>query len=261
MARDIDEGLQDFLRRAAQHKLLTADEEKLLGRAVQRGDSNAKEKLLMSNIRLVVSVAREFRGRGLEFADLIQAGTIGLNRAVEKFDPERGYRFTTYAMLWIKQAIQRELSKGGSAIRLPPLVADRRAKLRALQAKFPEETLEMLAVRMDMTVRQLEDALNAAEVVTSLDRPAHEESGAASSMGELIGDMDAVDPSLVSDPDALYRAMYDLTDEERKCVVLRFGLGCEPHAVEAIASITGFSRSRVNDTIRSAMDSLRDALN
>lgn len=230
----------------------------MLGRAVQRGDRAAKEKLLMSNIRLVVSVARDFRNRGLEFADIIQAGTIGLNRAVEKFDPERGYRFTTYAMLWIKQAIQREISKGGTAIRLPPLVADRRAKLRALQAKFPEDTLEMLAVRMDMTVRQLEDALNAAEVVTSLDRPAHEEESSA--IVETMRDTDAIDPSLVSDQSALYRAMYDLTDTERQVIVLRFGLGCEPHAVEAIAAITGQSRSRVNEHITAAMDSLRDAL-
>ncbi len=260
MARDIDDGLQAFLRKAADHKLLSAEEERTLGRAVQRGDRAAKEKLIMSNIRLVVSVAREFRGRGLDFADVIQAGTIGLNRAVEKFDPDLGFRFTTYAMLWIKQAIQRELSKGGSAIRLPPLVADRRAKARALIAKYPDLPVEDIAEMMDMTVRHVQDALLAAEVITSLDRPAHDES-ASSSLVESMTDHDADDPQRVSDNAALYRALDTIPELDRMVVSMRFGLGdYTPTAVDAIGERTGLHRSKVNEILGLSMQRLKDVL-
>lgn len=167
-----DDGLQYFLSQAGGHRLLTAAEEKALGRRIQAGDTRARDELALSNIRLVMSVARYYRNRGLPMADVVQLGYIGLNRAAEKFDPNAGTRFSTYATLWIKQAIQRGLSSGGAAIRLPATVAASRAKVRSMQAKYPDADAVFLADLLDMDVREVERALDAAEVVTSLDREA-----------------------------------------------------------------------------------------
>ena len=168
-----DDGLQAFLRQAAAHRLLTAHEEKALGRRIQAGGPDgiaARNELVLCNIRLVVSVARYYRNRGLAMADIVQLGYTGLNRAAEKFDPEREIRFSTYATLWIKQAIQRGLSSGGTAIRLPSSVAATRAKVRAAQLRHPDADHVFLADLLDLDVREVERVLDAAEVVTSLDR-------------------------------------------------------------------------------------------
>jgi RNA polymerase sigma factor (sigma-70 family) len=165
-----DTGLQHFLNQAANHRLLTAQEERDLARRAAAGDDSAREKLILSNIRLVVSIARHYRNRGLPYSDVIQEGVLGLDRAARKFDPERGYRFSTYATLWIKQAIQRGLSGASTTIRLPPLVADRRLKARAKLLEDPDLGVDDIAEMLEVTPAHIAGALGAAEVVTSLDR-------------------------------------------------------------------------------------------
>jgi RNA polymerase sigma factor (sigma-70 family) len=178
-----DEGLVRFLNAAADHRLLSAEEEKSLGRVARRVYSKnlehacstcpscrARHELVNCNIRLVCNIARYYRNRGLPMGDVIQNGILGLDRAARKFDPERNIRFSTYATLWIKQAIQRGLTSGGSAIRLPAHVAGRRAKARAALTRDSEQTLVALAADMDISLANIERALDAAEVVTSLDR-------------------------------------------------------------------------------------------
>lgn len=202
-----DTSLQKFLAEAANHRLLTAHEEKALGRRSQAGDHTARNELVLCNIRLVVSIARYYRNRGLAMEDVIQEGIIGLNRAAEKFDPERGTRFTTYATLWIRQAIQRGLQNTGIAIRLPYAVSSIRGKVRSAQAEYAElrdahrtahlsdpdasvrqiaKTLnldadklalalghtedEFVARALDIEIERVQEILDTSEVVTSIDR-------------------------------------------------------------------------------------------
>lgn len=178
----MDESLQTFLRKAAAHRLLTSVEEKELGRRWQAGDREARNELVLCNIRLVVSVARYYRNRGLTMDEVVQEGIIGLNRAAEKFDPDRDIRFSTYATLWIKQAIQRGLQKGGAPIRLPSTVAGIRVKVRGYHIKNPDATVQEIADSLDLDEKDVLLALGmgfqkadgtwdySAEVITSLDR-------------------------------------------------------------------------------------------
>ena len=260
-----DHGLQKFLAAAADHRLLTAHEEKALGRRVRAGTNAkgltrdalaARNELVLCNIRLVVSVARYYRNRGISMADVVQEGIKGLHRAAEKFDPERNIRFSTYATLWIKQAIQRGLTSGGSAIRLPSSVAASRAKILAVKVKYPEADIEFLADLLDLDPREVERAVGAAEVTASLDREMTSDEHTHTLL-DAQADPNAVDPSDVEDDisDELYTALVALEKESadrsrgrmsRRVLELHFGLyGRTPLGVDDIAKRLGITVNTV----------------
>lgn len=263
-APDIDEGTQRFLRMAAGHRLLSAREEKELARAAAKGDTAARHKLLLHNLRLVVSIARHYRNRGLPFADVIQDGILGLDRATIKFDPERGYKFSTYATLWIRQAIRRGLSGTGSTIRLPPQVAERRAKARAALLKDPMRDLQELAESLELEAGQLANALGAAEVVTSLDREISIDDDYAHTLLDTLADPLAHDPAhhLPETNPELHDALADLEPLQQKVIRLRFGFDGEaPMSLAEVAERLGYKgTTTVQAAQREALKQLRAVL-
>lgn len=263
MQHGIDEGLQLFLNQAANHKLLSAQEERDLARAFQAGDDRARVKLIESNLRLVISIARRYRNRGLPFGDIIQEGTLGLDRAARKFDPDRGFRFSTYATLWIRQAIQRGISGAGSTIRLPPQVAEHRAKARSALMQDADATLLEMAEQFETTPELIERALDAAEVVTSIDRFVSADDDYTRTLLDTFADPNADDPwdvipeSVVS----LYAALETLPPQQRKVVELRFGFGGDPPlSLAEVADKMGLSTTTVQTAQREALKELRDLL-
>lgn len=260
--REVDEGLRLFLQQAATHRLLTEFEERALARRARDGDERARQELLLCNVRLVVSVARHYRDRGLPFGDLIQEGIIGLNRATEKFDPERGYRFSTYATLWIKKSLQHGLSNNGSTIRLPPLVQDRRIKAMALRREDPELTDKDIAEILEMPTQHVSDALGAAEVVASLDREVSDMD--SYTLLDTMRDHDADDPQDVGGSVWLGRleaALDTLPKRERELVVLRWGLNGEPPlSLAQVAEILDISGEVAKKHQRTALASLKQVL-
>ncbi len=261
-----DYGLQKFLAAAADHRLLNAHEEKALGRRVRAGTNKkgvltpdaleARNELVLCNIRLVVSVARYYRNRGISMADVVQEGIKGLHRAAEKFDPERGIRFSTYATLWIKQAIQRGLTSGGSAIRLPSSVAASRTKILAAKVKHPDADIEFLADLLDLDPREVERAVGAAEVTASLDREMSSDEHAYTLL-DAQADPNADDPADVQDDISveLYAALVALEKEStdrargrmsRRVLEMHFGLhGRTPLGVEDISKRLGITVNTV----------------
>lgn len=277
------ENVPDFLIAAADHRLLTAAEEQRLaritwptfetddkhtcGQGPQCPACKARHELVLCNIRLVVSIARYYRGRGLPQEDVVQEGIIGLNRAATKFDPNRNIRFSTYATLWIRQAIQRALLGRGSTIRLPSAVAGNRAKVREVLRGGSPADIELLAAQLDMSEGDVERALIAAEVVTSLDR-------------ELTTDeythtlLDAIPDPFADDPFDLVRDNYDYLREalyreegvrlERdhvRVLELLFGLdGTDPVKPEEAAEILGKSKNTILSLKSEALETLRNLL-
>ena len=183
------DSLQLFLNEVSRHRLLTADEEIELAQRIERGDFDAKERMVNSNLRLVVSIAKHYRGQEIPLVDLIQEGIIGLIRAVEKFDWRRRLKFSTYATPWIRQSIERGIAYKARTIRIPVHVLQRERKIRRtvpeLTARYGREpTDDELASEVDLPVHQVREVREAARAVTSLDRPVSEEDGA--SLGRAV---------------------------------------------------------------------------
>lgn len=263
MQYGIDEGLQQFLNQAANHRLLTPQEERDLARAFQAGDDRARKQLIECNLRLVISIARRYRNRGLPFGDIIQEGTLGLDRAARKFDPDRGFRFSTYATLWIRQAIQRGISGAGSTIRLPPQVAEHRAKARAARLSDPEATSMEMAELFETTPQLIERALDAAEVVTSIDRFVSADDDYTRTLLDTFADPYADDPwEVLPEPvTGLYRALDSLPAQQRRVIELRFGFGGDPPmSLADVAEEMGLSTTTVQTAQREALKELRDLL-
>jgi len=236
LAEQTTDALQLFFNEMRRYPLLSKEEEVELAQAIERGDLEAKERLINSNLRLVVSNARRYMRQDLNLLDLIQEGILGLIRASEKFDWRKGYKFSTYATFWIRQAIQRALESKERTIRVPNQVAQRERKVlrieRELATKLARDpTTEEIAKEAELEPAQVEEIRDLTRVVTSLDRPVGDE-GDGSSMGEFVQD-ERVGPSeevAVSFRDqALRRAVQDLPDDERKVIQLRYGInGDEP---------------------------------
>jgi RNA polymerase primary sigma factor len=234
----LPDSLALFFRRARVYPLLTAAEEVELAKAIEKGDLEAKERMINSNLRLVVSQARRYQGHGLEMGDLVQEGMLGLIRAVEKFDWRRGFKFSTYGTLWIRQAIQRGLQNHGRTIRLPVHVAQRQVKVRKLESELntklgreatDEEIAELAELELDEVIelRELNRAL------TSLDQPVGDDGETA--LGDLLAS-DRPEPlEEVADADRnnrVNRLVQELPEDERNVVALRFGLtGDEPRTL------------------------------
>jgi RNA polymerase primary sigma factor len=236
VAESTTDALQLFFNEVGKYPLLTKGEEVELAKAIERGDLNAKERLINSNLRLVVSNARRYMRQDLNLLDLIQEGIFGLIRATEKFDWRKGYKFSTYATFWIRQAIQRALENKERTIRVPNQVAQRERKVmrteRELAAKLGRDpTTEEVAKEAELTPEQVAEVRELSRVVTSLDRPVGEADSAAS-LGELIPDESegpAEELALSLRDDTLRRAVADLPDRERRVIELRYGIdGDEP---------------------------------
>ena len=246
------DALQLFLREAGRHALLTAAEEVSLAKRIERGDGLAKQRMIQSNLRLVVSIAKNYRNQGLPFLDLIQEGTLGLIRAVEKFDWRRGYKFSTYATWWIRQAVARALADKARTIRMPVHIVERLQKMnraeRTLWTQLGREpTLEEIAEEASLPIQQAHEVRAAARASASLDQPVGEQEDAV--FGDFVAGDDPlpeeeVEVSLRSQ--ALTAALLSLQERERQVLVLRYGLDdAEPKTLEEIGRRLGLTRERV----------------
>jgi RNA polymerase primary sigma factor len=246
------DALQLFLREAGRHPLLTAAQEVELAKRIERGDMQAKQRMIQSNLRLVVSIAKNYRNQGLPFLDLIQEGTLGLIRAVEKFDWRRGFKFSTYATWWIRQAVARALADKARTIRMPVHIVERLQKLnkaeRILWTQLGREpTLEEIAEEASLPIEQAQEVKAAAHASTSLDQPVGETEDAV--FGDFVAcgkpqPDEEVEVSLRSQ--ALARALGSLSDRERAVLILRYGLdNSEPRTLEEIGRTLELTRERV----------------
>ncbi|HKD34748.1 MAG TPA: sigma-70 family RNA polymerase sigma factor [Gaiellaceae bacterium] len=256
-----------FMNEAGRYPLLTAAEEVALAKRVERGDLAAKERMINSNLRLVVSIAKRYQGHGLQLGDLIQEGVIGLNRAVEKFDWRKGFKFSTYATWWIRQACQRAVSNQSATIRVPTHVHERRVKLnRARQrlqaASGDEPTQEELAKATGLELRYVEEALGAVEASVSLNQAVG--SDGEGELGDLFADPNSLDPETEAAEALRARsvreAVRNLPERERRVLELRFGFDGEPTSLEQIGRELKISRERVRQVERDALAALETQL-
>jgi RNA polymerase primary sigma factor len=260
------DALQLFLREAGKHALLTAPQEVELAKKIERGDMMAKQHMIQSNLRLVVSIAKNYRNQGLPFLDLIQEGTLGLIRAVEKFDWRRGYKFSTYATWWIRQAVARALADKARTIRMPVHIVERMQKMNRAERTLwmelgREPTLEEIAEEASLPVEQAREVKAAARASASLDQPVGEQEDAV--FGDFVAGTEPlpeerVEVSLRSQ--ALAVALQALPDRERMVLVLRYGLVDEdPKTLEEIGKRLGLTRERVRQIEVIAMAKLARA--
>jgi RNA polymerase primary sigma factor len=258
------DALQLFLNEAARYQLLTAEQEVELAKGIERGDERAKEQMINANLRLVVSIAKRYQGHELSLLDLIQEGVIGLIRAVEKFDWRKGYKFSTYATWWIRQAVQRGVANKSRTIRLPVHIVEREARIARAERELTAQlgrapTQEEVARQAKLPLKQVREVKAAARTVTSLDRPLGEDEG--TSLGELLpsGDEPAEDELEVTmRTEALHRALGQLGDREQQVLSYRFGLGADdqPLSLEEIGRRLGITRERVRQIERRALEQL-----
>jgi RNA polymerase primary sigma factor len=256
-----------FMNRAGRFALLTAAEEVALAKRIERGDAAAKERMINSNLRLVISIAKRYQGHDVPLLDLVQDGVIGLNRAVEKFDWRRGFKFSTYATWWIRQACQRAISSQSSTIRVPSHVHERRLKLARVAGRLRtrlgrEPTRDELADAAELSPQHVDEALDAAEAAVSLNQRVGVED--ESELGDLFSDPLASDPEDQA-VDSLRqlevrRALSRLPERERRVLELRFGLDGDRQPLETIGKELGISRERVRQVEGEAMARLAELL-
>ena len=257
------DSLQLFLADIGRHKLLTAAEEVMLAKAIERGDLTAKRRMIESNLRLVVSIAKGYRGLGVPFLDLIQEGTLGLNRAVEKFDWRRGYKFSTYATWWIRQSVQRAVANHARTIRVPVHVVERQQKLsraaRRLEVELGREpTKEELAEATGLPIQHVDEALSAASASVSLNQTVGADD--EGELGDLFADREAADPFDEAEESLrrqnIRKALDALPERERRILELRFGFEGEPWTLEAIGHELDLTRERVRQLEGQALSRL-----
>ena len=246
------DSIQQFMNEAARHPLLTAEEEVELSKRIERGDLAAKERMINANLRLVISIARKYQGQGLPLGDLIQEGMLGLIRAVEKFDWRKGFKFSTYGTLWIRQAIGRGLANSSRTVRLPVHIASQARKIRdaerELAAKLERDpTPEELSDLVGLTPREIEDIRAADRTPTSLDRGVGDSEETA--LGDLIAD-DAATPDQEVQQEqgdsTVRQVVGGLPSPERDVLTLRYGLGgTEAVALRETGRRLGISAERV----------------
>jgi RNA polymerase primary sigma factor len=259
------DSLQLFFREASRYPLLTKDEEVELAKAIERGDLAAKERLINSNLRLVASNARRYDGLGLPLLDLIQEGSLGLIRAAEKFDWRRGFKFSTYATYWIRQAMQRAIDARARTIRLPTNVAQEERRIARAQRQLAAElgrepSLEELAAAAEMDPARIEFIRETPRTVTSLDRPVGEEGD--TTLGELMaseGRPPEDEVRIALGEQALRRALDRLPAEEREVVRLRYGVnGDRGHPRTQVGRMLEVPAERVAELERAALRRLSE---
>src|SRR5579884_356379 len=263
LASQTTDAMSLFLQEVRRHPLLTREEEVELAKRIERGDLAAKDQLVNSNLRLVISNARKFQGHELPLLDLIQEGILGLIRAAEKFDWRKGYKFSTYATFWIRQALQRALDNRSRTIRIPVHLGQRERRIARVQRDLAarlgrEPTEEEVADAAEMTVQEVHEARDAARVVTSLDRPVGEEE--ETPFGALLAsDEQGPDEEVAISlrDDALRRALARLPEPEREVVKLRYGInGDDPTPLSETGRRLGLSQDAVRRLERKALSEL-----
>jgi len=265
---DSDTGFQLYLREIARFPLLTVEEEVTLARKIRRGDMEARAQMVRANLRLVVKIARDYSNFGLPLLDLISEGNIGLMKAVERFDPKKGGKLSTYAAWWIKQSIKRALANQSKTIRLPVHLVDKISRMRRVSTRMTEElgrepSDEELADEIGLASAKVSALKTAGIRPTSLDQPIGEDDSTA--FGEIVGDMEAQDPfEMLRDKDLRDEVgdlMDVLDDRERRILNSRFGLdGHKPKTLEEVGVKFGVTRERIRQLQNIALTKLRKAL-
>ncbi|HET9104744.1 MAG TPA: RNA polymerase sigma factor RpoD [Solirubrobacteraceae bacterium] len=247
------DSLRLYLRSIGRVSLLTAEQEVQLARRIERGDMRAKQQMIEANLRLVVSIAKSYLGRGLTFLDLIQEGSMGLIRAVEKFDYRRGYKFSTYATWWIRQAVTRAIADKGRTIRIPVHMVEKLNKVvhverQLVQSLGREPTPEEIASELETTAREVRDVLRMAQQPISLEKRVGEDDD--SELGDFVEDHTAESPFETAAEhlrqENLRRALAALPVREREVIEMRFGLtGERPHTLEEVGRAFNVTRERI----------------
>ncbi len=259
------DGIGAYLREIGRYPLLSAEEEVSLARRIEKGDAEARARMINSNLRLVVSIARRYRATGMPFLDLIQEGNLGLIRAVEKFDWRRGYKFSTYATWWIRQAVQRGVADRGRVIRLPVHVHDMLLRVRKTRGELEgslgrDATAQEIASGSKVTTRRVEDLQRINAPPLSLDSPMGDEG--TTNLGELVRDPNADEDfeGVYRDIQRsdLFRVLGTLSDREKVILMLRFGLsGEQPMTLEEVGQRFGLTRERIRQLEGKALAKLR----
>src|SRR5437867_1097154 len=260
------DALQLFLNEAGRYKLLTASEEVELAKLIEDGDREAKDLMINSNLRLVVSIAKKYQGHGISLLDLIQEGIIGLIRAVEKFDWRRGFKFSTYATWWIRQAVQRGVANKSRTIRIPVHIVEREQKISRAERELMTTlerppTDEEVAEKAKLPLKHVQEVRAAARAVTSLDRPVGEEGD--TSFGDLIAG-ESSEPSeevhVSLTERAVRHAVETLPEREKEVVKLRYGMDGDPDpkSLEEIGRLMGLTRERVRQIEAQALQRLAE---
>jgi RNA polymerase primary sigma factor len=247
------DSLQLFLNAAGRYALLTAADEVALAKRVERGDDAAKQLMINSNLRLVVSIAKRYQGHGLPLSDLIQEGVIGLVRAVEKFDWRKGFKFSTYATWWIRQAVQRGVANHARTIRIPVHIVEREQRIarvrRELLAELGRDPTDAeISRRSKLSLKHVREVASAARTVASTDQAIGDDGDRA--FGDLLADTEASTHEEAETRlrrDAVRRAVADLPDRERTVIELRFGFdnGGDPVSLDEVGRVLGLTRERV----------------
>jgi len=270
MARydDSDQGFKIYLREIGQTPLLTIQEEIDLAAKIKKGNKEARAKMIKANLRLVVKIAHDYANLGLPLLDLVSEGNIGLMKAVERFDPAKGGKLSTYAAWWIKQSIKRALANQAKTIRLPVHLVDKIAKIKRVsmsmsEALGREPTDEELADEVGISASKLSQLRTVSIRPASLDAPMNDEDG--TEFGEIVGDVDAVDPAENLSDKNLQEEVGDLLgvldDRERKIIMSRFGLdGGDTRTLEEVGERFGVTRERIRQLQNIALAKLRRAL-
>ena len=259
------DALQLFMQEIGRYPLLTKEQEVELSQRIERGDMEAKEQMINSNLRLVVSIAKRYQGHGLSLLDLIQEGIIGLIRAVEKFDWRKGFKFSTYATWWIRQAVQRGVANKSREIRVPVHIVEREQRISRAERDLVTRlgrapTDEEVSKAARVTVAQLDEVRRAARAVTSLDRPIADASG--TTFQDLLpgGEEEDVEQEVTVNlaQEALHDALDELPDREREVLKRRYGLNGErdPESLEEIGRGLGITRERVRQIESEALERL-----
>jgi len=264
------DSLRLYLRSIGRVSLLTAHEEVSLAKRIERGDMDAKQQMVEANLRLVVSIAKGYLGRGLTFLDLIQEGSLGLIRAVEKFDYRRGYKFSTYATWWIRQAVTRAIADKGRTIRIPVHMVEKLNKVvhverQLVQTLGREPSPEEIAKELECTAREVRDILRMSQQPISLEKPIGEEE--ESELGDFVEDQTAESPFEIASENLrkqnVHRALAALPQREREVIEMRFGLtGGRPRTLEEVGRAFNVTRERIrqieNHTLKK-LESLPEA--
>jgi len=261
-----NDSVRMYLSEIGRVELLTADEEIKLAKRIAKGDPVAKQKLAEANLRLVVSIAKKYIGRGLSFLDLIQEGNIGLFRAVEKFDPKRGFKFSTYATWWIRQAITRAIADQARTIRIPVHMVETINKLTHTQRQLLQElgrepTVDELASEMNMDIKKVRHILKISQDIISLEAPVGAEED--SKLGDFIEDDEAISPADATNrkiiKENIHSMLQYLSPREQKIIRMRFGLDDGiGHTLEEVGKEFGVTRERIRQIEAKILQKLRD---
>jgi RNA polymerase primary sigma factor len=259
------DSLRLYLRSIGRVELLTADEEVDLAKRIEKGDMTAKRHMVEANLRLVVSIAKGYLGRGLGFLDLIQEGSLGLIRAVEKFDYRRGYKFSTYATWWIRQAVTRAIADKARTIRIPVHMVEKLNRVghverQLVQRLGREPEPQEIADELKVTVREVRDILRVAQMPVSLEKPVGDED--ESELGDFVADDQTEEPFEAATENLqredIQRALDALPERERQVIELRYGLrGHEPLTLEEVGRAFGVTRERIRQIENNTLKKLK----